>query len=110
MEGVADQDDTLLYPNPASGKAWTDPAGQVWQRRGNAHAPLDAKRLRLLMRRADVPMATWQAGDLRWCETSEEKEQAAVRLQRAAARPEDIVATEWKTQGGRSLLLLEHHC
>lgn len=106
---AASESEGLVYPNPASGNEWTDAQGRVWKRRGNSRNPLDEKRTRTLLRRHGVAMATWSAGEMRWADTAQAKVAAAERLYAAAAHPDDVVASEWKTEGG-SLLLLEHHC
>jgi len=100
----------LVYPNPGSGKEWTDAQGRVWRRRGEAHSGLDEKRTRTLLRRAGVPLATWWAGDVEWHDSPGQKQSAGDRLNDAAQRPEDVVATEWKADDGTVMLLLEHNC
>lgn len=98
----------LIYPNPASGSEWTDDQGRVWQRRGDSRSPLDEKRTRRLLRRPDVPMATWSAGEMRWAVAPDAKVAAAERLYAAAVHPGDVVASEWHAGDGSLLLLLEH--
>ncbi len=104
--GVEHED--LVYPNPGGAKRWTDPHGRTWQRRGATW--LDEKRTRALLRRDGVPMATWWAGEVAFYETVQEKQAAADRLYNGAERPENVVASEWKTADGTVLLLLEHYC
>jgi hypothetical protein len=101
-------DEGLVYPNPGANKSWTDPQGRTWKRRGEDW--LDDKRIRALLRRDGVPMATWWAGAVMFYGTAEEKQAAANRLLDVAERPEDVVASEWKGFDGTVLLLLEHHC
>lgn len=103
-------DEDLVYPHPGSGKRWEDHQGRVWQRWGEVQSFLDEKRTRMLMRRAGVPLATWWAGEVDWTDGPEAKAAAAERLYDAAIRAEDVVASEWKTDEGTVLLLLEHHC
>jgi hypothetical protein len=99
-----------IYPNPGSQKTWTDAQGRVWQRRGNARDGLDAKRVRTLVRRPGVLLATWWAGDVEWTDAAEEKVTAAERLYAAAVHERDVVGSEWKDAEGNVMLLLEHHC
>ena len=55
-------------------------------------------------------MATWWAGQVAYYDSAEEKRAAADKLLDAAERPEDVVASEWRSADGTVLLLLEHHC
>ncbi len=103
-------EDGLVYPNPSSSKIWTAGEGRVWQRRGDTHGGLDEKRLRTLLRRPDVPLATWSAGSVTWAAEPEAKAALAAGLYEAAAPPGDVVASEWKASDGMVMLLLEHHC
>jgi hypothetical protein len=102
--------DGLTYPNPGSGKEWTDVQGRVWRRRGESPGALDEKRTRTLLRRGGVPLATWRAGSVEWYESPDQKQSAAERLNDLAERSEDVVASEWKADDGTVMLLLEHHC
>jgi hypothetical protein len=102
--------DDLVYPNPASERLWTDADGRLWRRRGEAHGGLDGKRMRTLVRRPDVRLATWWAGVVEWSDSLEQKQVAVRRLCEAAAHSEDVVASECKDQDGNVMLLLEHHC
>lgn len=101
-------EDGLVYPNPGTGKTWTDPLGRIWERRGVSW--LDGKRTRTLLRKDGVTLGTWWAGEVSFHETAEAKQAASADLHEAAERPEDIVASEWKMLDGAVLLLLEHHC
>lgn len=101
-------DEGLVYPNPGASKTWTDPQGRAWKRRGEDW--LDDKRTQSLLHRDGVTMATWWAGEVAFYGRAREKEAAADRLHAGAERPEDVVASEWKTADGAVLLLLEHHC
>jgi hypothetical protein len=103
-------EDGLVYPNPGSVKVWMDADGCVWERRGRVSDRLDEKRVRTLLRRAGVPLATWAAGVIEWAHTPDAKATAAERLYSGAARPDDVVASEWKSTEGTVLLLLEHYC
>ena len=71
---------------------------------------LDEKRVRSLLRREGVPLATWVAGIVEWADTVDAKAEAAQRLYADAVRPDDVVASEWEAADGTVCLLLEHHC
>ncbi len=102
--------DGLVYPNPGSSKIWTAGNGRAWQRRGDTHVGVDEKRMRTLLRRPAVPLATWSAGIVTWADEPEAKVALAARLHEAAAHPGDVVASEWQASDGIVMLLLEHHC
>ncbi len=55
-------------------------------------------------------MATWQVGKVTWFFSSDEKQAAAAALYDAARWTEDVFPTEWKSDDGEHMLLLEHHC
>jgi hypothetical protein len=44
----------MPWPNPLREGAWVDPEGEVWQRRGDRRTRIGAKRVRQLVRSADV--------------------------------------------------------
>ena len=96
-----------VYPNPGSTKGWTDGQGRTWTPRGDG---LDGKRARVLLRRPGVLLATWQAGRMAWHSTPEDKDAAASALLAKATHPDDVLASEWGSQDGTVLLLLEHAC
>ena len=97
-----------VYPNPSSSRQWTDCSGTVWHRRGNRGEPLDPKRVRRLLRRNGLPLATWKYGEVSWYWSSDEKERAAAALNEAVGPVSDIFPTEWKADDGTHMLMLEH--
>jgi hypothetical protein len=99
-----------VYPNPGSGKHWTDGLGRVWHRRGTAAQGIDPKRARTLLRRDGVPLVTWQAGEIEWIEGHQAKAAAAEALHALAAHADDVVAWEWVSDDRTHLLMLEHWC
>lgn len=98
----------LVYPNPGSTREWVDATGRRWTRRGTTWP--DERRTRTLLRRERVPLATWSAGEVAFYEAVAEKRAAADGLRDAARSRTDVVASEWESDDGTVLLLLEHHC
>lgn len=99
-----------LYPNPSSQKTWTDGVGRKWRRRGDVARGVSPKRVRHLLGRSDVALATWSAGVVEWFEPPNVKRSAADALYAAATSPHDVVPSEWRSENGISILMLEHLC
>ena len=82
----------------------------MWHHKGKRGDVLPERRLRTLLRRADVPLVVWQSFEIETFVDPVEKAAAVDALHASAARSDDVVAREWKTDDGRLLLMLEHFC
>lgn len=96
--------------NPSFEGSWTDESGDVWRRKGKPGRALEERRIQSLLRRADVPLVVWEAFETFTYDDPSAKEAAAKRVRVAGAADRDVRASEWQTEDGRMLLMLEHFC
>lgn len=82
----------------------------MWHRRDHRGERLDPKRTRALLRREGLPLAIWSSGEVTWFKHSDDKQAAAEALSAGLDPHGDIHPTEWKSDDGRHMLMLEHHC
>lgn len=102
----------FVYPNPSSQTTWTDALGRCWTRHASAVRGLHPKRVRTLLRRDDVPLVVWHAGEVAWYVGAHDKQGAAGNARAAAAADTqgDVTPSEWRAEDGAILLMLERDC
>jgi len=96
--------------NPTVEGSWTDELGLVWHRKGKRGRALEERRIRTLLRRADVPLVVWQSFEVTRYDDVAAKLEAAREAGATDARNDDVVASEWTAADGRLLLMLERSC
>lgn len=96
--------------NPSYEGSWVDASGNIWRRKGKRGHVLEDRRVRTLLRRDDVPLVVWRSFEATKHDDVGAKLAAADGLRATADDSEDVVASEWKTEDGSVLLMLEHHC
>jgi hypothetical protein len=96
--------------NPSFEGTWVDQSGTTWRRRGKRGRTLEERRVRSLLRRADVPLVVWQSFDSTMVFDPPAKLDAAAALSIGPKRRDDIVASEWQNDDGSLLLMFEVFC
>ncbi|HMJ74495.1 MAG TPA: hypothetical protein VK507_00900 [Iamia sp.] len=82
----------------------------MWSRKGTRTDRLPDRRVRTLLRRADVLLVVWESFETTRHAEPDAKVEAARLLVAVAAHPDDVIAHEWRSDGGGVLLMLEHRC
>lgn len=95
--------------NPSYEGTWVDQVGHTWRRRGKRGHVLEDRRVRSLLQRADVPLVVWQSFVTVTYDDVTAKKDAADTLWNSTD-DEDVRATEWESEDGRRLLMLEQFC
>jgi hypothetical protein len=95
--------------NPSYEGTWIDRVGNSWRRKGKRGHVLEDRRVRSLLRRADVPLVIWRSFESVSYDDVTAKVNAASAL-RASTHDGDIRASEWESDDGRRLLMLEDFC
>lgn len=96
--------------NPSFDGVWTDGTGLLWRRKGKRERVLEDRRVRSLLRRHDVALVVWWAFETTLYDDPVAKAAAADELIASAGRSDDVHASEWQTEDGRLLLMLERYC
>lgn len=63
-----------------------------------------------MLRRAEVPLVVWRSFSSERYDEPAAKVVAAEEVRAAAAHADDVVASEWPSDEGRRLLMLEWFC
>lgn len=95
--------------NPSYEGTWVDPVGKTWRRRGKRGHALEDRRVRSLLRREDVPLVIWRSFETASYDDVTAKLDADNAL-RTSTDGRDIRASEWESEDGRRLLMLEDCC
>jgi len=95
--------------NPSAEGTWVDPAGTTWRRRGKRGHALEDRRVQSLLRRPGVPLVIWESFEAASYDDVAAKVDAD-RVLRASTDDRDIHASEWESDDGNRLLMLEHLC
>jgi hypothetical protein len=95
--------------NPSSEGTWVDDEGKTWRRKGKRGHVLEDRRVRSLLRQEDVPLVIWRSFETASYDDITAKRDADIAL-RATTGERDIRASEWESQDGRRLLMLEDFC
>lgn len=96
--------------NPSFEGLWVDDSGRVWLRKGKRGRVLEDRRVRTLLRRDDVPLVVWRSFEATCFTDAAVKQVASEDVRVSVAHDDDVVASEWRAEGGRLLLMLELLC
>ncbi len=94
--------------NPSYEGTWVDEVGNIWRRKGKRGHILEDRRVRSLLRREDVPLVIWRSFETASFDDVNAKLDADNALR--ASTDGDIRPSEWESDDGRRLLMLEDFC
>jgi hypothetical protein len=95
--------------NPSYEGTWVDPVGTTWRRRGKRGHVIEGRRLRALLRREDVRLVVWRSFETASYDEVTAKMDADNAL-RTSTVDGNVRASEWESENGRRLLMLEDLC
>jgi len=95
--------------NPSYEGTWVDRFGNTWRRKGKRGHLLEDRRVRSLLRREDVPLVIWRSFETVSYDDVAAKLDADTVL-RASTDGGDVRASEWESEEGRRLLMIEDLC
>lgn len=96
--------------NPSYEGVWIDASGRLWRRKGKRGRIIEARRVRSLLRRDDVPLIIWRSFETTQYDGPIAKAAAVDELDALGGPSDDVVASEWRDEDDCVLLMLEQHC
>lgn len=82
----------------------------TWRRKGKRGHIVEARRVRSLLRKDDVPLITWRSFEVTQYDDATARVTAAEELNASIGPRDGVVASEWLDDDGSVVLMLEVHC